>query len=99
MNERRQRFFQMFSLGVLAACASCADDQLPVGETEASATNSAIKFVFVIAMENHDASQIYGNTSSAPYINNTLLPAYAHATNFNDELASSIPSEPHYVWM
>src|SRR5262249_58328802 len=32
-------------------------------------------------------------------INNTLIPSYAHATNFNDELALSVPSEPHYVWM
>jgi hypothetical protein len=43
--------------------------------------------------------RIYGNTTNAPYINNTLLPAYAHSTNFNDDLALSIPSEPHYVWM
>jgi hypothetical protein len=62
-------------------------------------TTSVIQHVFVIAMENHDSSQIYGNTSSAPYINNTLLPAGARATNFNDELALSIPSEPHYLWM
>ncbi|MFL6263484.1 MAG: alkaline phosphatase family protein [Thermoanaerobaculia bacterium] len=58
-----------------------------------------IQHVFVIAMENHDASQIYGNTTNAPYINNTLIPGYAHATNFNDPLALSIPSEPHYVYM
>src|SRR3954452_17904826 len=60
---------------------------------------SVIQHVFVIAMENHDASQIYGNTTNAPYINNTLIPSYAHATNFNDPLALSIPSEPHYVYM
>src|SRR5258707_8279677 len=57
-----------------------------------------LQHVFVIAMENHDASQIYGNTTDAPYINNTLLPSYAHATNFNDELPA-LASEPHYVWM
>jgi len=38
--------------------------------------------------ENHDAGQIYGNTRDAPYINGTLPPAYAHATNFTDELPS-----------
>jgi hypothetical protein len=64
-----------------------------------SATSSVIKFVFVIPMENHDAGSIIGNTTDAPYINNTLLASYAQATNFNDELALSIPSEPHYVWM
>ena len=56
-----------------------------------------IQHVFVIAMENHDAAQIYGN-SSAPYINGTLIPNYARTTNFNDELPS-LPSEPHYLWM
>jgi hypothetical protein len=60
---------------------------------------SVIQHVIVIAMENHDASQIYGNMTDAPYINGTLIPTYAHATNFNDPLALSIPSEPHYVWM
>src|SRR3954467_6284734 len=60
---------------------------------------SAIQHVFVIAMENHDASQIYGNTTNAPYINGTLIPGFSRATNFNDPLALSIPSEPHYVWM
>jgi len=82
--------------GLGAGCGGPTDE---VEETTGAATSSVIKHVFVIAMENHDASQIYGNTTNAPYINNTLLPAYAHATNFNDELALSIPSEPHYVWM
>jgi hypothetical protein len=90
---------------LLAACGG-APDASPdspggeeIGMEMQAATTSVIKHVFVIAMENHDASQIYGNTTDAPYINNTLLPKYAHATNFNDELAQSIPSEPHYVYM
>lgn len=58
-----------------------------------------IQYVFVIAMENHDDTSIYGNTSSAPYINGTLIPQYAIAANFVDQLALSVPSEPHYVWM
>lgn len=56
-----------------------------------------IQHVFVIAMENHDAAQIYGS-ADAPYINGTLIPNYARTTSFNDELPS-LPSEPHYVWM
>src|SRR6266545_7507880 len=36
-----------------------------------------IKFVFVVAMENHDADAIIGNTDDAPYINGTLVPSYA----------------------
>src|SRR5215471_13492628 len=79
--------------------AGCGGPEEEVAEQQGAATSSVIKHVLVIAMENHDASQIYGNTGSAPYINNTLIPTYSHATNFNDPLALSIPSEPHYVWM
>jgi hypothetical protein len=68
------------------------------GEGQEAATTSAIKVVFVIAMENHAASQIYGS-SSAPYINNTLIPNGGRATAYMDNLAASVPSEPHYVWL
>ena len=57
-----------------------------------------ILHVFVIALENHGASDIYGNTTHAPYINNTLLPMAGRASNFIDKLPT-LPSEPHYVWM
>lgn len=66
---------------------------------EPPAKEPAIKHVFVIAMENHDASDIFGNPKNAPYINGTLIPSSAQATNFTDELALSVPSEPHYLWM
>src|SRR6476661_6057742 len=58
----------------------------------------AIQHVFVIPMENHDAGQIFGNSANAPYINNTLIPTYARATRFSDELPKLL-SEPHYLWM
>jgi len=54
--------------------------------------------VFVVAMENQDAERIYGNSDDAPYINGTLIPRYAHAVAFSDELPA-LPSEPHYLWM
>lgn len=86
----------------IGACFGCSGEGAPVdtrvAETELELTNSVIKYVFVIPMENRDSSKIYGNTSDAPYINGTLIPAYARATNFGDELPS-LPSEPHYVWM
>jgi hypothetical protein len=63
------------------------------------ATTGVHHTVFVIPMENESSSVIYGDGSGAPYINNTLMPAAAYATNFKDELVASIPSEPHYVWM
>jgi phosphatidylinositol-3-phosphatase len=59
----------------------------------------AIQHVFVIAMENHDAKDIIGNKTNAPYINTVLLLQGAQATDFKDELPQSVPSEPHYLWM
>jgi hypothetical protein len=61
--------------------------------------SGAHRTIFVIPMENESSSAIYGDTTNAPYINNTLMPLAAYATNFMDELPSSVPSEPHYVWM
>src|SRR5262245_23482344 len=68
-------------------------------QARAAASPSVITHVVVIAMENHDASQIYGNAVDAPYITGTLVPSFARATNFTDELPLAVPSEPHYVWM
>jgi hypothetical protein len=88
------------ALGSALSLAACA--ATPVAGAARAATAAATpttKVVFVIVMENHDAGEIIGNAASAPYINNVLLPAYAQATNFVDELPLSIPSEPHYIWM
>ncbi|MEO6195954.1 MAG: alkaline phosphatase family protein [Thermoanaerobaculia bacterium] len=78
-------------IALLSACA------LSLSAVSA-ARAGVIQHVFVITMENHDGSQIYGNTTDAPYINGTLIPSYARSTNFNDELPS-LASEPHYIWM
>jgi hypothetical protein len=96
---RRVSVLPLFAVGLIAGCGQAGPEsgaESVAGESQAS-TTSVIKHVFVIAMENHDASEVYGDTKDAPYINNTLIPKYAHSTNFNDELALSIPSEPHYV--
>jgi phosphatidylinositol-3-phosphatase len=83
---------------LLAGCVSTSDDATdPLDTGNEAITSSKIKHIFVIAMENHDASQIY-SSSHAPYINGTLIPKYAKASNFNDELPR-LWSEPHYVWM
>lgn len=60
---------------------------------------TASPHIFVIAMENKDAKDIYGNVEEAPYINEELLRLGSHATNFVDELLLSTPSEPHYILM
>jgi len=58
-----------------------------------------IKHVIVIVMENTNASEIYGNTSEAPYLNNMLMPIAARSSNFTDTLALDLPSQPHYIIM
>jgi hypothetical protein len=80
-------------VGVSGCATEVGDDELSSTATQASTTNP---YVLLVLMENHNASQIYGNTSSAPYINGTLLPKYAHATNYTTTVH---PSEPNYVWL
>jgi hypothetical protein len=71
---------------------------LPCTGAAPNARCGNIPHVFVIAMENRDAADIYGN-AKAPYINGTLMAQGGHASNYADVLAISIPSEAHYVWM
>jgi len=89
----------LVGLGGVSGCGQADTGATPVASSALASTTSVIKHVFVIAMENHDASEVYGDTADAPYINNTLIPKYARSTNFNDDLALSLPSEPHYVWI
>jgi phospholipase C len=53
--------------------------------------------VFLIVEENHNWSSIYGS-SSAPYINNTLLPQASYATQYYNPPGLH-PSEPNYLWL
>jgi hypothetical protein len=81
---------------------ACQDSPVPApGATEIDhpPEQAVIRHVIVVAMENVDAGAIYGNSTRAPYLNDTLLAKYAHATNFIDVLPAWVPSEPHYVWM
>ncbi len=59
------------------------------------ASAHVIKHVFVIMEENNDLAAIMGS-SSAPYINGTLLPMAAQATSYFTHVH---PSEPNYVWL
>jgi hypothetical protein len=55
-------------------------------ETPAIAPDAAahaLKTVFLIVLENQDWASIVGSPS-APYINGTLLPAFAHASNYRN---------------
>ncbi len=59
---------------------------------------SAIKTIFIIVMENHNWSDILGS-SSAPYINGTLLPMASYCDNYFDNPKMVHPSEPNYIWL
>jgi hypothetical protein len=90
----RVRHIACAALVGVSGCAGEVGTEEPSSTTtQASSTNP---YVFLVLMENHNASQIYGDTSSAPYINGTLLPKYAHATNYTTTVH---PSEPNYVWL
>src|SRR3954467_7688765 len=78
--------------------ASAVAPDLPGRKPGHGAPGSRIKHVIIIAMENHDAAQIYHDTLNAPYLH-SLVERYAHTENFHDELPLEIPSEGHYVWM
>jgi hypothetical protein len=81
-----------YSLHLLAALA-------PLLFVSDQTQAAAIKTVIVIAMENTDATQVYGNKVRAPFINGTVMPIAARADNFNDPLPDKVLSEPHYIWM
>jgi hypothetical protein len=68
------------------------DDSAP------EASNGPIKTVFLILMENHNWTDIKGSTS-APYINGTLLPMASHCENYFDNPKAVHPSEPNYIWL
>jgi hypothetical protein len=57
-----------------------------------------LKTVFVIVMENHNWSDIAGNTNDAPFINNTLLPASSYCRQYYNPPANH-PSLRNYLWM
>jgi hypothetical protein len=93
-----------FASSTNAANASVsAAPPAPTGKTDkaapaVSAGHSKIKRVIVIALENHDAEEIYADPVNAPYIH-SLVEQYARTANFEDELPLEVPSEGHYVWM
>ena len=82
------------------ACGGPAGSGEPPKRADAGPSAAAtVQQVFIVAMENENLGQIEGDSADAPYINGTLIPEGARATDFVDELAMGVPSEPHYVWM
>src|SRR2546425_907924 len=60
-------------------------------------TTASNKTVFLILMENHNWSDIK-NSSSAPYINEALLPMASYAEQYYNPPGNH-PSEPNYLWL
>jgi MYXO-CTERM domain-containing protein len=82
----------------LALCAACGGGEPGAVQSSALARGSSpINTVFLIMMENHNWKDIKGS-SSAPYINNTLLPIASHSENHRNP-GYLHPSEPNYLWL
>jgi YVTN family beta-propeller protein len=65
--------------------------------TVTPSSNHAITTVFLLVMENHNWSSIAGS-SSAPYINTTLLPTASHAEQYYNPPGLH-PSLGNYLWL
>ncbi len=83
----------------LAACGTkrnTSSDACPIQAPAAAPDRSShsLKTVFLILLENKDWRDIAGSRS-APYINGTLLPSFAHAENFRN--GGLHPSLPNYI--
>ena len=80
-----------------AMVLNCLAALLLTGGISKAQTQPHIKTVWIILMENHNWSQIKGS-SSAPYINNTLLPMASHAEQYFNP-PNNHPSLPNYLWL
>ena len=61
------------------------------------APGHALTTVFLVVMENHNWSSIYGS-AAAPYINTMLLPQASYAQEYYNP-PHNHPSEPNYLWL
>ncbi len=73
-----------------------SDLAIPPG-ADLAGSPTHIQTVFIIMMENNNWSSIKGS-SSAPYINTTLLPIASRAEQYYNP-PSLHPSEPNYLWL
>src|SRR5262245_25961902 len=79
----------------LLLLAGCGEPSLGTGSRSITSGPT----VFLILMENKNWDDIAGN-SSAPYINNVLLPVSSYATNYHGaNNGNAHPSEPNYIWL
>ena len=86
-----------FSVSSTSTGGTTTDDNQGVDYTFTTLSLQSIQTVFVIPMENLNWSSILSN-SSAPYINNTLLPMASHAEQYYNPPGNH-PSLPNYFWL
>ncbi len=91
--------FKLTLIGAAALCAVLSVTAQAHGTPAAlqTTTNTTTRTVFVIMMENHNWDSIK-DSSSAPYINQTLLPMAAHTEQYYNPPGLH-PSEPNYLWL
>ena len=92
------------SCGGASIIAKSVAPQPPPTRPTAPAAPAAphIQTVFLIVMENHnwtgDGALSIANNPEAPYINQTLVPMGAYASNYNNPPMTH-PSLPNYLWL
>jgi phosphatidylinositol-3-phosphatase len=85
-----------YSLGVEAFdAAGNVSSRATISASTSACSSSGYQHVVWVVMENHSYSQIIGNVTSAPYINQ-LAQTYGSATQM---FAESHPSLPNYIAM
>lgn len=87
----------LLGIGLSTGCGVPDSEPDRAAALQPALTASAIQHVFVIMMENQNSTDVY-NSSNAPYIGQ-LMREYGYASNFQDVLPASVPSEPHYIWL
>ena len=92
-----RRIVLLLSVGVLLFSLASTETDTSLAQTASVTLPGNIQTVFVIVMENQNWSSILGSTS-APYINSTLLPIAAHAERYNNPPGMH-PSLPNYLWL
>jgi len=88
-----------FPLSLVGCSSSDETGQKGAASTDGSGPRARVRTVFLILMENKEWSEIKDSTD-APYINGTLLPAASVAENYKGAKSGDLhPSEPNYIWL
>ena len=93
LNRTGRRCSAITASAIVAAATGCA--LIGCGAGAARASILAPSHVVVVIEENHSYSQIVGNTTDAPYINNTLIGN--GGLLYTQSYSPEHPSQPNYL--